>query len=94
MNKNVFARDRAAVDAEIERLKPLVDPWRLHSVPDIVSHRMQNGIWFGAIGDRMREEFRLNVRRFASPGLIGHKCFIHQEKLYQTRNHTVFPVSC
>jgi len=24
MNKNVFSRDRAAVDAEIERLKPLV----------------------------------------------------------------------
>ena len=25
MNKTVFARDKAAVDAEIERLKPLID---------------------------------------------------------------------
>ena len=25
MNKNVFARDKAAVEAEVERLKPLMD---------------------------------------------------------------------
>ena len=33
MRKYIFAQDYAAVDAEIERLKPLVDAGRLHPLP-------------------------------------------------------------
>jgi hypothetical protein len=43
MNKNVFARDRAAVDAEIQRLRPLVDLGGFLPCPD---HRIApDGEW-------------------------------------------------
>ncbi|MDT8390821.1 MAG: hypothetical protein RRC34_09980 [Lentisphaeria bacterium] len=40
MNKNVFARDRAAVDAEIERLRPLIELGGFIPCPD---HRIPPG---------------------------------------------------
>ncbi len=57
MNKVVFARDRAAVDAEIERLKPLVDLGGFIPCPD---HRIApDGEWDNVryYCDRMRETF-------------------------------------
>jgi uroporphyrinogen decarboxylase-like protein len=40
MNKNVFAQDRAAIDAEVERLKPLIDLGGFIPCPD---HRIPPG---------------------------------------------------
>lgn len=57
MNKVVFARDHAAVDAEIERLKPLVDLGGFLPCPD---HRIApDGEWDNVryYCDRMRETF-------------------------------------
>ena len=57
MNKNVFARDRAAVDAEIERLKPLVALGGYIPCPD---HRLAPDSQWDLVRhycDRMREEF-------------------------------------
>lgn len=56
-NKVVFSRDRAAVDAEIERLKPLVDLGGYIPCPD---HRLApDAIWDNVryYCDRMREVF-------------------------------------
>ncbi len=56
-NKVVFARDRAAIDAEIERLKPLVELGGYIPCPD---HRLPlDAIWENVqyYCDRMREEF-------------------------------------
>jgi len=57
MNKNVFAEDFAAVDAEVERLKPLVDLGGFIPCPD---HRIPpTAIWDNVryYCDRMRKEF-------------------------------------
>ncbi|HPO86210.1 MAG TPA: uroporphyrinogen decarboxylase family protein [Candidatus Hydrogenedentes bacterium] len=57
MNKVVFTRDRAAVDAEIERLKPLVELGGYIPCPD---HRLApDSIWDNVryYCDRMREVF-------------------------------------
>ena len=57
MNKNVFARDRAAVDAEIERLKPLVDLGGFLPCPD---HRIAPDAEWDTVRyytDRMRAAF-------------------------------------
>ena len=57
MNKTVFARDRAAVDAEIERLKPLVELGGYIPCPD---HRIApDGQWDNVryYCDRMRDVF-------------------------------------
>ena len=57
MNKNVFAEDFAAVDAEIERLKPLVDLGGFIPCPD---HRIPpTAVWDNVryYCDRMRKEF-------------------------------------
>ncbi|MCP4645539.1 MAG: hypothetical protein GY851_34160 [bacterium] len=57
MNKLVFARDRAAVDAEIERLRPLVELGGYIPCPD---HRIPpDGEWDNVryYCDRMREVF-------------------------------------
>lgn len=55
MNKNVFARDRAAVDAEIERLKALVELGGYIPCPD---HRLPPGAEWDLVKyycERMRE---------------------------------------
>jgi len=57
MNKTVFARDRAAVDQEIERLKPLVDLGGFIPCPD---HRIAPDARWDLVRyycDRMRERF-------------------------------------
>lgn len=57
MNKNIFARDRAAIDAEIERLKPLVESGGYIPCPD---HRIPPNAGWNQVRyycDRMREEF-------------------------------------
>ena len=57
MNKNVFSRDRAAVDAEVERLRPLVDLGGYIPCPD---HRMAlDAEWDLVLHycDRMRSVF-------------------------------------
>ena len=57
MNKNVFSRDRAAVDAEVERLKPLVELGGFLPCPD---HRIApDGEWelVRYYCERMREVF-------------------------------------
>lgn len=58
MNKNVFSRDRAAVDAEIERLKPLVDLGGYIPCPD---HRIAPDAKWDLVRyycDRMRAVFQ------------------------------------
>jgi len=57
MNKNVFARDRAAVDAEVERLKPLVALGGYIPCPD---HRIAPDAKWDLVRyycDRMRQAF-------------------------------------
>jgi uroporphyrinogen decarboxylase len=57
MNKNVFARDRAAVDAEIERLRPLVGLGGYIPCPD---HRIAPDAEYDLVRyycDRMRKVF-------------------------------------
>ena len=57
MNKNVLSRDRAAVDAEVERLKPLVELGGYLPCPD---HRMAPDAKWDLVRyycDRMRETF-------------------------------------
>jgi hypothetical protein len=57
MNKNAFARDRAAIDAEVERLKPLVALGGFIPCPD---HRIAPDAKWDMVRyycDRMREEF-------------------------------------
>lgn len=57
MDKRVFARDRAAVDREIERLKPLVDLGGYIPCPD---HRIPPDAEFGLVQyycDRFRKAF-------------------------------------
>jgi hypothetical protein len=57
MNKTVFAQDRAAIDAEVERLKPLVDLGGFIPCPD---HRIApDGKWDNVryYCDRMRAVF-------------------------------------
>lgn len=57
MNKTVFARDRAAVDVEIERLKPLVALGGFIPCPD---HRIApDAVWDNVryYCDRMRQVF-------------------------------------
>ncbi len=57
MNKNVLSEDRAAVDAEIERLRPLVDLGGYIPCPD---HRLPPGAeWDNVLyyAERMREVF-------------------------------------
>jgi hypothetical protein len=57
MNKTVFAHDRAAVDAEIERLKPLVDLGGYLPCPD---HRLATDAKYDLVRyycDRMRAVF-------------------------------------
>ncbi|MFO7900809.1 MAG: uroporphyrinogen decarboxylase family protein [Planctomycetota bacterium] len=57
VDKRVFARDRAAVDAEIERIKPLVGLGRYLPCPD---HRLAPDAEFELVRyytGRMREEF-------------------------------------
>jgi uroporphyrinogen decarboxylase len=57
MNKTVFAKGRAAVDAEIERLKPLVDLGGYIPCPD---HRIPPDAEWDSVRyycDRMRESF-------------------------------------
>lgn len=57
MNKTIFARDRAAVDGEIERLKPLVDLGGYIPCPD---HRIAPDAEWDNVRyycDRMHEEF-------------------------------------
>lgn len=57
MNKNVFSRDRAAVDAEIERLRPLVDLGGYIPCPD---HRIAPDAEWDLVRyycDRMRSVF-------------------------------------
>jgi len=57
MDKRVFARDRTAVDAEIERLKPMVEAGGYIPCPD---HRIPGDAEWDNIRyycDRMREEF-------------------------------------
>jgi hypothetical protein len=57
MNKTAFARDRAAVDAEIERLRPLVDLGGYLPCPD---HRIAPDAEWDNVryyGDRMRQVF-------------------------------------
>ena len=57
MNKNVFARDRAAVDAEVERLRPLVDLGGYIPCPD---HRIAPDAEYDNVRyycDRMRAAF-------------------------------------
>lgn len=57
MNKNVFALDRAAIDAEIERLRPLVDLGGYIPCPD---HRIPpDALWDNVCHycDRMRKVF-------------------------------------
>jgi len=57
MNKNVFARDRAAIDAEVERLRPLVELGGFIPCPD---HRIAPDAEFDLVRhycDRMRETF-------------------------------------
>ena len=46
MNKRVFSRDRAAVDAEIERLRPLVELGGYIPCPD---HRIPEDCQFDLI---------------------------------------------
>ena len=56
MNKNVFARDRAAIDAEIQRLKPLVELGGYIPCPD---HRIPPDARWDLVRyycDRVREE--------------------------------------
>lgn len=56
MNKHLFAADRAAIDAEIERLKPIVDLGGYIPCPD---HRIPPTAEWDLIryyGDRMRRE--------------------------------------
>lgn len=57
MNKTVFAQDRAAVDAEIERLRPLVDLGGFIPCPD---HRIASDAQWDLVRyycDRMRQVF-------------------------------------
>ncbi|HQE83480.1 MAG TPA: uroporphyrinogen decarboxylase family protein [Candidatus Hydrogenedentes bacterium] len=57
MNKVVFARDRAAIDAEVERLKPLVELGAYVPCPD---HRLAPDAKWDNVRyycDRMRETF-------------------------------------
>ncbi len=57
MNKIVFTRDRAAVDAEIERIRPLVDLGGYLPCPD---HRISPDAKFDLVRyycDRMRQCF-------------------------------------
>lgn len=54
MNKTVFSRDRAAVDAEIERLRPLVDQGGYLPCPD---HRIPPDAEYANVGYYC-EEFR------------------------------------
>jgi uroporphyrinogen decarboxylase len=57
MNKTVFARDRAAVDGEIERLKPLVELGGYIPCPD---HRIAPDAEWDLVRhycERMRETF-------------------------------------
>ncbi len=57
MNKNVLSRDRAAVDAEVERLRPLVELGGYIPCPD---HRLPPGAEWDLVKyycDRMREAF-------------------------------------
>ncbi len=57
MNKNVFAQDRAAIDAEIERLKPLIDLGGYIPCPD---HRIPpDAEWDNVCyyTERLRAEF-------------------------------------
>jgi uroporphyrinogen decarboxylase len=57
MNKNVFSRDRKAVDAEVERLKPLVALGGYIPCPD---HRIAPDAKWDMVSyycDRMRHEF-------------------------------------
>jgi len=57
MNKNVFAQDRAAIDAEIERLKPLIDLGGYIPCPD---HRIPPGAEWDNVcyyTERLRAEF-------------------------------------
>ena len=58
MNKTVFAFDRAAIDAEIGRLKPLVELGGYIPCPD---HRIAPDAKWDNVRyycDRMREAFR------------------------------------
>jgi len=57
MNKNVFAKDYAAIDAEIERLKPMIELGGYIPCPD---HRIPPGaIWENVqyYCDKMKETF-------------------------------------
>jgi uroporphyrinogen decarboxylase len=57
MAKRVFARDRAAVDAEVERLRPLVELGGFIPCPD---HRLPGDCKFDLVryyADRMRKVF-------------------------------------
>lgn len=57
MNKTVFSRDRAAVDAEVQRLKPLVELGGFIPCPD---HRIApDAVWDNVLYycERMRQEF-------------------------------------
>lgn len=57
MDKKVFAMDRAAIDAEIERLKPLIDPGGYIPCPD---HRIPpDAKWDNVCyyAERLRKEF-------------------------------------
>ena len=57
MNKTVFARDRAAIDAEIERLRPLVELGGYIPCPD---HRIAPDAQWDLVqyyGDRMQQVF-------------------------------------
>jgi len=58
MNKTVFAKDRAAIDREIERMKPLVELGGFIPCPD---HRIAPDAEWDNVRyycDRMREEFQ------------------------------------
>lgn len=66
MNKVIFSRDRAAVDAEIERLKPLVDLGGYLPCPD---HRIAPDAEWDNVRyycDRMREVF--DAGRYGTSG--------------------------
>ena len=57
MNKNVMSRDRAAVDAEVERLRPLVEMGGYIPCPD---HRLAPDTKWDLVRyycDRMRAAF-------------------------------------
>ena len=59
MNKVIFAQDRTAIDAEIERLKPLVELGGFIPCPD---HRIPpDAEWDDVLYycERMREEFQV-----------------------------------